>query len=347
VTIDAYDGTVNFYLMEHEKDPIVECYRRIFPGLFKSFDAMPETLKRHIRYPATMFLIQARIYQDYHMKDPITFYASEDMWEIGEELYDSTERPRPQQPMPTTSPFGPRPQSLPSTITNVQEVAPYYVVLKLPDEERAEFMLMLPFTPKNKPNLTAWLAARCDLPQYGQMLVYRFPKGKLAPGPMQVENFISQKPEISEQISLWNTQGSRVLRGNLLIVPMSGSIPYIEPIYIQSENEEASIPELRRVVIGYKEEVVWGASLDEALLQMFGRMVAMEETQRVSPATSETPVTPSTTRLSQPQISELVKQANQHFERAQAALRAGNWAEYGRYLNLLEKTLKQLEANVR
>ncbi len=350
VTLDVYDGSVNFYLMEQEKDPIVECYRRIFPDLFKSFATMPEELKRHTRYPETMFLIQARVYQDYHMKDPITFYASEDQWEIGEELYDNTERPRPQPAPIPTSPFTPRPQSLPATVTNVQEVAPYYVVLKLPGEERAEFMVMLPFTPKNKPNLTAWLAARCDQPQYGQLLVYRFPKGKLAPGPMQVENFISQEPEISQQISLWNTQGSRVLRGNLLIIPMNNSILYVEPIYIQSENEETAIPELRRVVVGYKENVVWGESFDDALIQMFGRMQAMEPVQQPglpsSPGITEASTRVPTRGLSQTQISELVKQAKQQFERAQAAQRAGDWAEYGRALNLLEKTLKQLETNV-
>ncbi|MDE0503747.1 MAG: UPF0182 family protein, partial [Candidatus Poribacteria bacterium] len=275
VVVDAYDGSVEFYVIEQEKDPIVECYRSIFPDLFKPFDMMPEELKRHIRYPTTIFLIQARMYQDYHMKDPVTFYASEDQWEIGKELYDNTERQRALQAAQLpSSPFAPRQPNLPETVTNVQEVAPYYVIIKLPGEERAEFMLMLPFTPKNKPNLTAWFAARCDLPQYGQLLVFRFPKGKLAPGPMQVENFISQEPEISQQISLWDSQGSRVLRGNLLIIPMNESILYVEPIYIQSEDAKTAIPELRRVVIGYKENVAWGKSLDEALINMFGKSLA-------------------------------------------------------------------------
>jgi uncharacterized membrane protein (UPF0182 family) len=234
----------------------------------------------------------------------------------------------------------------------VQEVAPYYVVVKIPGEERAEFVLMLPFTPKNKPNLRAWIAARCDLPQYGQLLVYGFAKGKLAPGPMQVENFITQEPEISQQISLWNTQGSRVLRGNLLIIPMNDSILYVEPIYIQAENEESAIPELRRVVVGYKENVAWGASLDEALINMFGRRLAVAEAQD-GLETEETPTISAmmgeqgeTLLLNQMPISQLVKQARQHYDGAQAAQRAGNWTEYGRYLDLLEKTLKQLEASV-
>ena len=340
VTIDAYDGSVNFYLMEQEQDPVAECYRRIFPDLFKPFDEMPEDLKSHIRYPTTMFLIQAQMYQDYHMKDPITFYASEDQWQIGEELYDNTERPRPPQTPQPPSPFT-RTQQLPDTVTNVQEVAPYYVVVKIPGEERAEFVLMLPFTPKNKPNLTAWIAARCDLPQYGQLLVYRFPKGKLAPGPMQVENFITQDPEISQQISLWNTQGSSVLRGNLLIIPMNESILYVEPIYIQAENAESAIPELRRVVVGYKENVAWGASLDEALINMFGKRLEVALTQNAPSAETAEGVSASVPIS----ISTLAKQARDQFEAAQAAQRTGDWAEYGRYLNLLEATLQQLEAD--
>jgi uncharacterized protein len=347
VTVDAYDGTVQFYIIEQEKDPIAECYSRMFPELFKPFDTLPEDFKSHIRYPVTMFLIQARIYQDYHMKDPITFYASEDQWEIGKELYDNTERPRTQSTSMPTSPFAPRQPVLPATVSNEQEVQPYYVVIRQPGEVRAEFMLMLPFTPKNKPNLTAWLAARCDLPQYGQLLVYRFPKGKLAPGPMQVENFISQEPNISQQISLWNTQGSRVLRGNLLIIPMGNSILYVEPIYIQSEDEKTAIPELRRVVIGYGEKVVWGASFDKALRQMFpaigGQMVGTQQPSGSETTIDATPV--ETLSANQTPILNLVQQANRYFEQAQSAQRTGDWAEYGRYQNLLKETLKQLAAN--
>lgn len=282
------------------------------------------------------------------MKDPVTFYASEDQWEVGKELYDNTERQRsPQAASAPSSPFAPRQPSLPETISNIQEVAPYYVIIKLPGEEQAEFMLMLPFTPKNKPNLTAWFAARCDLPQYGQLLVYRFPKGKLAPGPMQVENFISQEPEISEQITLWNSQGSRVLRGNLLIIPMNESILYVEPIYIQSEDAATAIPELRRVVIGYKENVAWGKSLDEALINMFGKSlasamehsVASGDDSKINPLRAAAPTSDKTS------VRDLVSLATQRFESAQKAQRGGNWSEYGRQLNLLEQALKQLEAN--
>ena len=340
VIVDTYDGSVDFYIMEREQDPIAECYRRIFPNLFKSFEEMPDELKTHIRYPTSMFLIQARVYQDYHMKDPVTFYAGEDKWEIGRELYDNTDaQTRQVTPPQQRNPFAP--QQVPQTSgVNGQPVEPYYVVIRLPGQEKAEFMLMLPFTPLNKPNLTAWLAARCDLPQYGQLLVYRFPKGKQVAGPMQVENFISQEPEISQQISLWNTQGSRVLRGNLLILPMNNSLLYVEPIYIQSEDEKTAIPELRRVVIGYGNQVVWGATLDEALVKMFGEGMLSQATDTI--ATTETAADPGTAQIS---LQGLIEQANRHFNHAQDAQRAGNWAEYGRALQLLEEALRQLEGN--
>ena len=340
VVVDAYDGTVDFYMMERERDPIVECYSRIFPGLFKPFQDMPDELKAHIRYPMAMFLIQARVYQDYHMKDPVTFYAGEDKWEIGRELYDNTDAQTQQVPQQPRSPFVPQQQPVQRSAAEGQPVEPYYVVLRLPGQEKAEFMLMLPFTPLNKPNLTAWLAARCDLPQYGQILVYRFPKGKQIAGPMQVENFISQEPEISEQISLWNTQGSRVLRGNLLILPMSNSLLYVEPIYIQSEDEKTAIPELRRVVIGYENKVVWGASLDEALGKMFERGIRTQTTETAG--LTETTADPSTDQTS---LQGLVDQAKQYLNQAQSAQRTGDWAEYGRALQLLEETLNQSIGN--
>ena len=338
VIVDAYDGTVDFYVMEQEHDPIVKCYRRIFPDLFKSFEEMPDELKAHIRYPMAMFLIQARVYQDYHMKDPVTFYAGEDKWEIGRELYDNTDAQEQQVPQQPRSPFVPQQQTVQRSAAEGQPVEPYYVVIRLPGEEKAEFMLMLPFTPLNKPNLTAWLAARCDQPQYGQLLVYRFPKGKQIAGPMQVENFISQEPDISQQISLWNTQGSRVLRGNLLILPMNNSLLYVEPIYIQSEDEKTAIPELRRVVIGYENEVVWGETLEDALNEMFGQRTQRQITEAT--AILETAADPSTDQTS---LQELIEQANRYFDQAQRAQRAGDWTEYGRSLQLLEETLKQLD----
>ena len=336
VIVDAYDGTADFYIMEREQDPIAECYRRIFPDLFKSFAEMPDELKAHIRYPMAMFLIQAQVYQDYHMKDPVTFYAGEDKWEIGRELYDNTDAQTQQVPQQQRSPFTPQQQTVQRSAAEGQPVEPYYVVIRLPGQEKPEFMLMLPFTPLDKPNLTAWMAARCDLPQYGQLLVYRFPKGKQIAGPMQVENFISQEPDISQQISLWNTEGSRVLRGNLLVLPMNNSLLYVEPIYIQSEDEKTAIPELRQVVIGYENEVVWGKTLDEALRNMFGPGTGLQTT-----ATATTVSGPGTNQLS---LQELIDQASEYFKESERAQRAGDWAGYGRALQLLEETLQQLDS---
>ena len=347
VVVDAYHGTVDFYLMEQLQDPIAECYRKIFPDLFKTFDQMPADLQSHIRYPTTMFLIQSRVYQDYHMKDPITFYAGEDQWEIGTELYDNTDAQT--QPVTTpqpTSPLTPQVRVERKLPSNVQPVEPYYVILKLPGEEKSEFLLMLPYTPRNKPNLIAWLGARCDLPQYGQLLVYRFPKQALVPGPMQAEIFISQQPEISQQISLWNTQGTRVLRGNLLILPMNNSLLYVEPIYIQSEDEKTAIPELRRVVVGYKKieddnpQIVWGETLDDALREMFLNRIGSQ-----TDATEADDTITDTVDVQQVDTSVrgLIQQANSHFNSALQAQRSGNWAEYGRNQQLLEQVLKQLE----
>ena len=347
VVVDAYHGSVDFYLMDQLQDPIVECYRKIFPELFKSFKDMPADLQSHIRYPTTMFLIQSRVYQDYHMRDPITFYAGEDQWEIGTEMYDNTDAQTSQVSTPQpTSPLTPRVRVEKKLPSNVQPVEPYYVILKLPGEEKSEFMLMLPYTPRNKPNLIAWLGARCDLSQYGQLLVYRFPKQALVPGPMQAEIFISQQPEISQQISLWNTQGTRVLRGNLLILPMNNSLLYVEPIYIQSDNEDTAIPELRRVVVGYKKieddnpQIVWGETLDDALREMFlNRIGSQNEPSAADDITLDTTDEPQVATS----VRGLIQQANSYFNSALQAQRSGNWAEYGRNQQLLEETLKQLE----
>lgn len=350
VVVDAYHGSVDFYLMDQLQDPIAECYRKIFPDLFKTFDQMPEDLQSHIRYPTTMFLIQSRVFQDYHMKDPITFYAGEDQWEIGTELYDNTDAQTQQVTTPQpTSPLTPQVRVERKLPSNVQPVEPYYVILKLPGEDKSEFILMLPYTPRNKPNLIAWLGARCDLPQYGQLIVYRFSKKDFQAGPMLVENFISQQPEISQQISLWNQQGTRVLRGNLLILPMNRSLLYVEPIYIQSEDEETAIPELRRVVVGYKKieddnpQIVWGETLDDALREMFlnriGLQTEISVTDDVTLDTTDVPQVATSVR-------ELIQQANSYFNSALQAQRSGNWAEYGRNQQLLEQVLKQLDESI-
>jgi len=342
VVVDAYDGTVTFYMVNKEKDPLIQCYNRMFKGMFKPFAQMDEDLKKHIRYPMTKFMIQARKYTDYHMKDAITFYAGEDLWQVGRELYGPQEQGS--TPISTTTPFG---QSITEPRKgNSQEIQPYYVIIRFPDQKKAEYILMLPYTPADKPNLRAWLAARCDLPQYGKLRVYEFPKGELASGPMQIENFIDNNPNISPSLTLWGQKGSEVIRGNLLVIPMANSLLYVEPIYVRASGEN-SILELRRVVVGYKEKVVWAKTLDEALVEMFvsGKPeaeLAVTAEEEVNPSVQgKPPITAGKT------VKDLVSEARQHYDEAQSASRSGDWAKYGEELKKLQQTLKILEEKTR
>ena len=230
IDISAYDGTVTYYSMSGEKgqeDPIIECYMKIFPDLFHSFKEMPADLKHHIRYPMTLFLIQAEKYTKYHMKDARTFYSKEDLWQISTEKY----------------------QSQAGQAAGEEPVEPYYVILQLPGSDKEEFMIMLPFTPFGKKNMIAWLSAKCDpdenggLGEYSNLMVYNFPKGTLVDGTIQIEAYIDQNEEMSGQLSLWSQRGSSVLRGNLLAIPIKQSLIYVEPIYLQAES--SAIPQLK------------------------------------------------------------------------------------------------------
>ncbi|MBU4454700.1 MAG: UPF0182 family protein, partial [Euryarchaeota archaeon] len=204
VVIDAYNGSVELYLLNGSNDPIIETYSAMFPDLFKPISLMPEGLKSQLRYPEDMFSVQATKYALYHMKDPGVFYNREDVWEIPEELYETSEI----------------------------EMEPYYLITKLPGFEREEFIMLLPFTPRDKKNMIAWMAARNDMPHYGERIVYMFPKEKLVYGPMQIEVRIDQNPEISQSFALWGQGGTRVIRGNLLVIPVEDSLLYVEPIYL-------------------------------------------------------------------------------------------------------------------
>ena len=343
IIVDAYDGTVDFYMIDKKDDPLIRCYNRIFKGMFKQFNQMPENLKKHIRYPMTKFLIQARKYRYYHMKDPIEFYREEDRWEIGREKYGpSSEEETRTEPVRRT-PFGRQRITEPSPKSG-QEVEPYYVIIRFPDQEKEEYILMLPYTPADKPNLWAWLAARCDLPQYGKLRVYEFPEGEFASGTMQLENFIDQNPTISPQLSLWGQIGSEVIRGNLLVIPMANSLLYVEPIYIRAEGEDA-IPEIRGVVVGYNEKVVMAKTLEEALSMMFiGRKEEAElvsAKEEVQPGGEKPSITVGKTD------KELVREARGHYDKALSALKSGDWAGYGEEIKKLEQALKTLEEKTR
>ncbi len=298
VTVDAYDGTVTFYRVDDE-DPIVNTYSNIFPTLLKDFSQMPEDLRAHIRYPEDLFSIQSRVLLTYHMTDPQMFYNKEDYWEIPREIYANLEK----------------------------TVEPYYIVLHLPGESAPEYMLMTPFTPRGKPNMTAWLGVRCDPERYGEMVLFQLPKDKLVPGPMQVESMIAQNPGISEAMTLWGQVGSQVIRGNLLTIPIKGSLLYIEPLYIQAE--KVKIPELKRVLMYYGGRVVMGTTVEDALSALLGT------------GEDVPPDFPGGTEL--PDISALVARANRLLQEANEKLRTGDWAGYGRNMEELARVLADLE----
>ena len=238
VVIDAYHGSVDFYIAD-PKDPIITTWQQLFPGLFKPLSAMPATLRSHLRYPVDFFNIQSERLMTYHMTDAQVFYNREDQWQIPNEVY------------------GNKPKL----------VEPYYLITSLPDVPFEEFILLLPYTPKQRTNLIAWLAARSDGENYGKLLLYEFPKQQLVYGTEQIEARINQDPVISQQISLWNRQGFRAIQGNLLIVPIKQSLLYVEPIYLEAEQN--SLPTLVRVVVAYENRIVMAETLDQALKAIF------------------------------------------------------------------------------
>ncbi|BAU09607.1 hypothetical protein LEP3755_00780 [Leptolyngbya sp. NIES-3755] len=238
VVIDAYNGSVNFYVA-NPNDPIIKTWTKIFPTLFKPLSAMPETLRQHIRYPVDFFKVQSDRLMTYHMTDPQVFYNREDQWKIASEVYGNESR----------------------------LVEPYYLITSLPAVPFEEFILLLPYTPQARTNLIAWLAARSDGENYGRLLLYTFPKERLVYGPEQIEARINQDPVISQQISLWNRQGSRAIQGNLLVVPIEQSLLYVEPIYLEAEQN--SLPTLVRVVVAYENRIVMTPTLEESLRAIF------------------------------------------------------------------------------
>jgi uncharacterized membrane protein (UPF0182 family) len=238
VVVDAYHGTVNFYVTD-ENDPIIQTWKKIFPHLFKSLAEMPKTLRSHIRYPEDLFSTQAERLLTYHMIDPQVFYNREDQWEIPLEIYGTEQQP----------------------------VSPYYLIMKLPDADKEEFILLNPYTPSSRQNLIAWLAARSDDTEYGKLLLYQFPKQRLVYGPNQIEALINQDPDISQQISLWNRDGSKVLQGHLLVIPIEQSLLYVEPLYLVAEQN--SVPTIARVIVAYQNKIVMEPTLKEALEKLF------------------------------------------------------------------------------
>jgi uncharacterized membrane protein (UPF0182 family) len=290
VVIDAYEGSVLFYVADPH-DPVLALYSQAFPGVFKPLKNLSEDLRKHLRYPEDLFDIQADMYRTYHMVDPQVFYNQEDLWALPQEKYAGT----------------------------ATKMIPYYILMRLPDTKELQYLLMTPFTPQNRDNMIAWMAAKCDFPEYGQLLVYQLPKERLTFGPIQVEAMIDQNTLISEQLSLWDQRGSRVIRGNLVVIPIEKSFLYVEPVYLTAEG--TNIPQLKRVIVTSASRVVMEPTLDESLKAVFGKQKTEERGLPVH---------------AQPQA---LSEAQKDFEKAEEAVKEGKWEDFGKAMQELKQTL--------
>jgi len=309
VVIDAYDGSVRAYRTD-DKDPIIRTIDRMYPGLLLPLAAMPADLRAHIRYPEDLFRLQTSLYATYHMVNPETFYHREDEWQI------------PGAPG-TAGPIG-------DERRGAGEAFLRHMVMRLPGEPDPEFILMRPFTPRQKDNLAAWMVARNDGAHYGELAVYRFPRQRLVFGPNQIVNRINQDTEVSRQITLWDQRGSEVLRGELLVLPIEGSLIYVQPLYLRAQG--GRIPELKRVVAAHEGSVSMGETLDDALSGLYEQKGDSTAAALPSSATAATSVPAS-----------LMRQALEHYDRARAAQRADDWATYGEEMKKLGEVLREIE----
>lgn len=328
VVVDAYDGTMEFLVVD-ETDPVLATYRKIFPGLFSPSADIPPGIKAHFRYPVDLFKAQAQIYSAYHMTDPEVFYNREDLWDVPTEQFDG-------QP---------------------QRMEPYHIIMQLPEGDQEEFILILPFTPVNRSNMIAWMAARSDGDQYGQMVLYSFPKEGLIYGPSQIEARVDQDPVISSQLTLWGQEGSQVIRGNLLVIPIERSLLYVEPIYLQAETGE--LPELKRVIVAYGDQVVMTETLEASLTEIFGASSTASPDTPADSATSspdgtgEEAIAPASTSAADPpapalpeNLTDLAEALSTTYEEAQTALQQGDWETYGEKQAELETLIQEFKQQV-
>jgi uncharacterized membrane protein (UPF0182 family) len=312
--VDAYTGHVDFYVAD-PGDPIIQTWARIFPGMFKPLTAMPADLRAHIRYPEDFFLIQADIYRTYHMTDPEVFYNREDLWSVPRENYAD----------------------------EIVPMQPYYVIMRLPGETNAEYILMLPMVPQGRDNMISWLAARCDGADYGHLFEFAFSKDRLFYGPYQIQARINQNPEISQRYSLWNQMGSKVILGNLLVIPLEDSLLYVEPLYIRAQNGQ--LPELQRVLASYGDRTVMGDDLESTLAALFtgGKSVPPV----VTTGASQAPVVATASAgAAHGNVSPDLQGAAAHYNRALQALRQGDWAQFGAEIRKLGQDLGQPAASM-
>jgi uncharacterized membrane protein (UPF0182 family) len=307
VVIDAYEGSVSPYVTDPD-DPIIKTYQRIFDGVFLSMADMPADIRAHIRYPEDLFRIQTGLYTTYHMSDPDIFYHREDQWQT-----------------PTLA----RGESAGDPFVR-------HIVMRLPGESQEEYIIMTPFTPRQKDNLAAWMIARNDGDHYGELVVYRFPRQSLVFGPSQIVNRINQDTEVSRQLTLWDQRGSEVIRGNLLVIPIEEALIFVQAIYLRAEGGQ--IPELKRVVVAYQNRVVMEETLERGLDRLFGSSAGTPPVQPTEQAISA-PTQQETTASG---FADLVQQAMEHYDRAVAAQRAGDWATYGEEMARVGELLRQL-----
>jgi uncharacterized protein len=296
VVVDAYDGSVVFYVLD-QTDVLAKAYAAVFPTLFKPIADMPKDLRRHIRYPRALLQIQAQMFKTFHMTDPAVFYNKEDLWEV----------PSYRQ----------------------QTMDPYYLITRLPGHQAEEFILLLPFTPSKRDNLAAWMAARCDGENYGKVIVYTFPRDRLVFGPRQIDARIDQDAYISQQLTLWGQRGSDVIRGSLLIIPIEDSLIYVQPLYLVA-TDKGGLPELRRVIVAYGNNVVMEETLEAAIQRLFsGTLPSMRMIEKGKAIVSRQP-------------KELGSRALDQLRKAREALRKEDWTGYGRHLKELEDTLREM-----
>jgi uncharacterized membrane protein (UPF0182 family) len=329
--VDAYDGTVTFYIFDAE-DPIITAYRRIFPALFKDASAMPAALRTHVRYPELLLEMQAAVYGLYHMIDPGVFYNREDLWTVASEVASTGQREQAAHPM-----------------------EPNFVLMKLPGERAVEFVAILPFTPANRNNLIGWIAGRSDNSHYGTAIVYNFPKTRLVEGPLQIEARIDQNAQLSGQLTLWNQQGSSVRRGALMVIPIGRALLYAEPIYLQAAH--SPMPELRVVVLALQDRVAYGPTFERAMAALLGNAPStltpdagagaapIQRGTRTAADRAAPPPGPSAPAASD--LNALIAEAAHDLAEYQRLTSEGKLGEAGQRLENLKRKLDQLQRQPR
>ena len=320
VVIDAYNGVVRFYVFDNQ-DPLITAYRGIFPALFRDASEMPTDLRAHVRYPETLIRTQGEVYSLYHTQNVKVFFQREDVWSIAQQIGLDDQGKKQAQP-----------------------IDPYFVLMQLPGEQiKNEFVIILPFTPSNRNNMIGWMAGRCDGEHYGKLLVYNFPKSRLIDGPLQIEARIDQNAQLSGQFTLWNQQGSRVLRGHLLVIPIGHSLMYVEPVYLQAER--SPMPELRLVVLATQEKLGYGQTFDEAMNSLFGEAAKAGSQENVKPAPpkgTEDQAKPAASPPPGETLQQLVNRALQEFDDYQRLTAQGKLAEAGQKLEQHKRTLDEI-----